>query len=265
MELLSFKEIPYQIKLNDGEVREALNDDFLNAVEAATLPEDNIIFSRKWESLGYYYGELNDVLTEVKEEIGALYTKERLTNLVKAAKENKQPEPKRYFKIDLDTFKQEEDWKKRLYYLNHFDTPDEGDYEILSYALNDSKVQIRRMAVSLLAMIEKEETLNYLKQALQDKSVTVRRTAGDAYSDLGLKSGLKDMCPLLDDKSPIVRWRAAMFVYEVGDDSSLPFLYQYREDSSYECKLQKELAISRIEEGERALGSVWKQMEKRNQ
>src|SRR5699024_11963596 len=83
-------------------------------------------------------------------------------------------------------------------------TPDISDYEFLSYALTDEKVQIRRMAVSLLAMIEKEETLNYLKDALQDKSVTVRRTAGDAYSDLGFKSGLKDMYPLLNDKSPIV-------------------------------------------------------------
>ncbi|CAM3342698.1 HEAT repeat domain-containing protein [Nosocomiicoccus ampullae] len=120
------------------------------------------------------------------------------------------------------------------------------------------------MAVSLLAMIEKEKTLNYLKDALQDKSVTVRRTAGDAYSDLGFKSGLKDIYPLLNDKSPIVRWRAAMFIYEVGDESSLPYLYKYREDSSYECKLQKELAISRIEDGEEALGSVWKQMEMRD-
>src|SRR5699024_8317343 len=156
---------------------------FVQAVEKATFPPDNIIDSRTWDAPGCYNGEHRDAVNEVTEELEAIYTEYRLEEIIQAAKENKQPEPKPYFKVDLDTFKNQSDLKKRLYYLNHFDTPDISDYEFLSYALTDEKVQIRRMAVSLLAMIEKEETLNYLKDALQEKSVTVRRTAGDAYSD----------------------------------------------------------------------------------
>lgn len=228
------------------------------------MPSDNIIFNRTWVSYGTRYGEVNDVLKEVRDELDALYREERLDSLVTQAQKKQPPIPKQYFKVDIDTFKEETDWKTRLYYLDHFDTPNKSDYELLSLALQDEKLQVRRMAVSLIAMIEDKETLQYLYIATKDKAIPVRRTAGDAYSDLGYKEGLEDIYPLLKDKSPIVRWRAAMFIFEVGNESSLPYLYEARNDDKYDVRLQIELAISRIESGEKALGSVWKQMEERN-
>src|SRR5699024_10402577 len=188
-----------------------------------------------------------DILTEVYDEIDALYPVERLNSLVHEAKNKRPPEPKVYSKVDIETFKNESDWKKRLYYLDHFDTPTKDDYPLLDFALSDEKIQVRRMSVSLLAMIEDKETLDYLKKATLDRAIPVRRTAGDAYSDLGYTEGLEDIYPLLKDKSPIVRWRAAMFIYEVGNEESLPYLIEVRDDEKYDVRLQIELAISRIE------------------
>lgn len=213
--------------------------------------------------MGVRFGNIDDVFNEVIEEIEALYNTETLQQLITEAKARKTPEPKRYFDVTKKDLGEAEDWKRRLYLLDHMNTPSKTDYDTLNFALGDEKMQVRRAAVSLLAMVEEPETLPYLKTGLQDRSVPVRRTAADAYSDLGLKEGLDDMYPLLSDKSPIVRWRAAMFVYEVGDETSLPHLYDAKEDAQYDVRLQKEIAIARIEEGEEALGSVWKQIQER--
>jgi len=127
-----FKGIPYQVKLNDGtEHRRELPARFTQAVQDATLPEDNIIFDRKWETLSTRYGTPDDVFTEVIEEIEALYPADMLTVLVEEAKNRVQPAPMKYFKVPLDKFKNTEDWKERLYILNNFDTPDESDYPLL--------------------------------------------------------------------------------------------------------------------------------------
>ena len=262
--MLTFKGIPYQVKLNDGaEHRRELPERFTAAVSEATLAEDNIIFARKWESLKSRYGTPDDVFTEVIEEIEALYPEAELEKLVEEAKARVQPEPMKYFKVSLEDFKNAEDWKERLYMLSYFDTPDESDYELLAYALKDEKMQVRRMSVTLLSMIEEKTTLQYLSQALEDRALPVRRTAADAYSDLGFKEGLADMYTALKDKSPIVRWRAAMFIYEMGDADSLPVLKAQQNDPEYDVRLQIEMAIARIEQGEAALGSVWKQMQNR--
>lgn len=250
--------------MNDGEEhRRQLDDRFVEAVAEATLPEDNIIMGRKWEQTSTRYGTPDEVFTEVIEEINALYDEETLKNRIAEARSKQPPKPKEYRKVSVAEFKAAADWKARLNLLDHMANPGKDDYELLSIALQDEKMQVRRTAVYLLAMIEDEETLEYLKTGLADKAVPVRRTAGDGYSDLGFKEGLRDMYPLLDDRSPIVRWRAAMFIYEVGDDESLPYLYEYKEDSQYDVKLQKEMAIARIEKGEAAMGSVWKQIQER--
>lgn len=259
-----FKGIPYQVKLNDDtEHRRELPARFTEAVTNATLSEDNIIFDRKWENLSTRYGSPEDVFTEVIEEIEALYPQGTLIEIVAEAKNRVQPAPMKYFKVSLDEFKNTEDWKERLYMLNHFDTPNESDYPLLEHALHDEKMQVRRMSVSLLAMIEVPKTLKYLRIAMGDRAIPVRRTAADAYSDLDFKEGLGDMHTALGDKNPIVRWRAAMFIYESGDDTSLEVLRAHQNDPQYDVRLQIEIAIARIEQGEDALGSVWKQMQNR--
>jgi len=54
-----------------------------------------------------------------------------------------------------------------------------------------------------------------------------------------------------------------MFIYETGTEESLPHLKAHQNDSQYDVRLQIEMAIARIEQGEDALGSVWKQIQER--
>ncbi|EOD4500535.1 TPA: NifU N-terminal domain-containing protein [Staphylococcus aureus] len=100
-------------------------------------------------------------------------------------------------------------------------------------------------------------------KGLRDKSPAVRRTAGDCISDLGYPEALPEMVLLLDDPQKIVRWRAAMFIFDEGNAEQLPALKAHINDNAFEVKLQIEMAISRIENGDEALGSVWKQMTNR--
>ncbi|WP_342662119.1 virulence factor [Salinicoccus albus] len=262
--MLTFKSIPYQIKINDGgEHRQELPKRFTDAISEATLDGDNIILMRRWEDYGVRFGEPEDIFDELSEEIEALYDAERIHRLVEEAQTKTTPKPKEYFKISPVAFESRENWKDRLWLLDHMENPDQDDYEVLNLALHDEKMQVRREAVSLLAMIEEKETLPYLRIGLRDKSVPVKRTAGDAYSDLGFAEGLPDMYEALDDKSSIVRWRAAMFIYEAGNEDSLPYLRAHQDDPQYDVRLQIEMAIARIEHGEEALGSVWKQIQER--
>lgn len=113
-------------------------------------------------------------------------------------------------------------------------------------------------------MIEDKNTLPYLYEGLNDKSPAVRRTAGDGLSDLGFKEALPEMEKALSDSQKIVRWRAAMFIFDEGGVEQLPSLKAHQNDEAYEVKLQIEMAIARIENGEEALGSVWKQIANRN-
>lgn len=265
-EVLKFKGIPYQIKLTtqDEEKRKQLPEIYIDSMLKATKDSDNVVFLRKWEDLGVRYGEVEEVLATVQEEILALYPKEKLEALVEEALTSDITIPEKQFvHVDKETFEQEEDWKVKLRMLNDFPTPTEDDYPLLDVALNDEKPQVRRMAIVLLGMIESKETLPYLYKGMKDKVVSVRRTAGDCLSDLGFKEALPVMIEALEDPQKIVRWRAAMFIFDEGDETALEALKKRQDDPAFDVKLQVQMAIERIENGEEALGSVWKQMANR--
>ena len=265
-EVLKFKGIPYQIKLTtqDEEKRKQLPEIYIDSMLKATKDSDNVVFLRKWEDLGVRYGEVEEVLVTVQEEILALYPKEKLEALVEEALTSDITIPEKQFvHVDKETFEQEEDWKVKLRMLNDFPTPTEDDYPLLDVALNDEKPQVRRMAIVLLGMIESKETLPYLYKGMKDKVVSVRRTAGDCLSDLGFKEALPVMIEALEDPQKIVRWRAAMFIFDEGDETALEALKKRQDDPAFDVKLQVQMAIERIENGEEALGSVWKQMANR--
>lgn len=265
-EVLKFKGIPYQIKLTtqDEEKRKQLPEIYIDSMLKATKDSDNVVFLRKWDDLGVRYGEVEEVLETVQEEILALYPKSILDELVEEALTSDITMPEKQFvHVDKETFEQEQDWKVKLRMLNDFPTPTEEDYPLLEAALNDDKPQVRRMAIVLLGMIETKETLPYLYKGMKDKVVSVRRTAGDCLSDLGFKEALPVMIEALEDPQKIVRWRAAMFIFDEGDETALEALKNRQNDPAFDVKLQVEMAIERIENGEAALGSVWKQMANR--
>lgn len=265
VEIQMFKDIPLQVKLTDGasERRFGMPENFLKARERAQLPEDNYILLRKWQNQGVRYGDLDQIGQEIVDELIAAYPLERLEELVtKAQGVESTPQPKysrSRKKVTIEDL-QSPDWQIRYQLLEQMDDPELADLPVLEKALSDEKASIRRLSTVYLGMIKEKEVLPLLYKALKDKTVTVRRTAGDCLSDLGFFEAADEMMKALQDKSKLVRWRAAMFLYEEGDDRALPALKAAENDVEFEVSLQIKMAIERIEGGEEAKGSVWKQM-----
>jgi len=259
-----YKGIPVQVKLTDGqeEKRFGLSERFVESVKKIQLPGDNYIKERIWKDFGNRYGNMDQVGETVVEEILAAYPIDRLHRLVEIAvnpESQKANQLRLKRKIQLSDFIVE-DWRIRYQLLEQMEDPTIEDIPVLERALMDEKSSIRRLAVVYFGMIEDKIVLPYLYRALKDKSVTVRRTAGDTLSDLGYIEAMDAMIEALKDASKLVRWRAAMFLYEVGNERALPALKAAENDYEFEVSLQIKLAIERIEKGEEAKGSVWKQM-----
>lgn len=260
-----FKDIPLQVKLTDGneEKRFGMPANFLAAREKAQLDGDNYILLRKWQDFGVRYGEFDQIGNEVVEELTAAYPQSRLEELVKAAQAGgssiQARQPRQRHKITVGDL-ENPDWRVRYQKLEQMPDPELKDLPLLEKALQDEKPSIRRLATVYLGMIEDIAVLPLLYKALNDKTVTVRRTAGDCLSDLGFAEAAPEMAEALKDPSKLVRWRAAMFLYEVGDKSSLDALKGAADDPEFEVAMQAKMAIARIEGGEEAKGSVWKQM-----
>lgn len=263
VEVQMFKDIPLQVKLTDGttERRFGMPESFLQARERAQLPDENYILLRRWDQLGVRYGEFEEIGQQVVEELIAAYPTERLEELVSKAQtiETKQMPTRERKKVTLESLANP-DWQVRYQLLEQMDDPDLVDLPVLEKALKDEKPSIRRLATVYLGMIKDHAVLPLLYKALKDKTVTVRRTAGDCLSDLGFADASEEMTKALKDPSKLVRWRAAMFLYEVGDETSLPALKAAENDPEFEVSMQIRMAIERIEGGEAAKGSVWKQM-----
>ncbi|KIL44135.1 conserved virulence factor C family protein [Jeotgalibacillus soli] len=265
VQVLQFKTIPLQVKLVDGlqEKRFGLPDYFAQAMAEVQLEGDNVILLRKWKDYGVRYGELDQIGQEVIDELLASYPSSRVQAIVTAAKEannREAPFKRESIPVTIQLLRASEDWKGRYQLLDQMPEPTIDDLPMLNEALTDEKPSVRRLAVVYLGMIEDERVLPSLYKALKDKSVTVRRTAGDCLSDLGFPEAEEEMAHALKDKNKLVRWRAAMFLYEVGTAASLEALKAAATDPEFEVKLQVMMAIERIESGEEAKGSVWKQM-----
>ncbi|MCF6137309.1 conserved virulence factor C family protein [Pseudalkalibacillus berkeleyi] len=258
-----FRSIPMQIKLVKGENehRVGLPERFMETVMEAQSASDNVVMERQWIEQSSRYGNVEEVGHEIAEEISAAYDHERLNTLKEQAfEQNSSDRSKKQtsYKVTLDMMEQT-DWKDRYAALEQMN-PTIDDLPVLQKALLDEKSSIRRLATVYLGMIEDKKVLPYMSQALKDKSVTVRRTAGDCMSDLGFEEAIPVMIESLKDKNKLVRWRAAMYLYEVGDETAIPALKDAKDDPEFEVALQVNMALERIEGGEQAKGSVWKQM-----
>lgn len=256
-----FNGIPMQVKLTDGmqEERFGLPDRFKEAILKAQEFNQNVVLERNWKEHGVRYGDLNEIGKEVVDELNATYNDERLNRLISSSRDKEvKHAPRQTYPVTLEMMKGP-DWTKRFAHLEQMN-PTESDLPVLEKALKDEKASIRRQATMYLGMIENSAVLPLLAIALKDKTVTVRRTAGDCLSDIGDSSAIPAMIDALSDKSKLVRWRAAMFLYEVGDEQALPALNNAENDPEFEVSMQIKMAIERIQGGEEAKGSVWKQM-----
>lgn len=260
-----FRGLPLQIKVFDSssEHRISTGDRFVEAFKSIKMNkfDDNYIIERKWADFGIRYGEKEEIAQSVLKEIEATYPPERVTRIVEAANAKKEETVKRR-KITVEEFCVD-DWKERFKMLDQIPNPELDDLPLLEKALEDEQMSIRRLATVYLGMIKDKVVVSLLCRALKDKSAAVRRTAGDCMSDLGFVEFEPAMMGALKDKNKLVRWRAAMFLYETGTEASLPALHEAENDPEFEVKLQVKMAIARIEQGEEAKGSVWKQMMER--
>lgn len=260
-----YKGIPLQIKVFDSasEHRISTGARFVEAFNSLQTDstDENYIFERRWIDFGVRYGEKEEIAQDVLSEIEATYSKERLASIVEAAN-NKQEVTLNRQKVTVEQFNVD-DWGERFQLLDQIPDPDIDDLPLLEKALEDEQMSIRRLATVYLGMIEDTRVVPALTKALNDKSAAVRRTAGDCMSDLGFVEFEPVMIEALKDKNKLVRWRAAMFLYETGTDACLPALRKAEDDKEFEVKLQVKMAIARIEQGEEAKGSVWKQMTER--
>ena len=130
VEVLMFKGIPYQLKLtsNKEEKRKQLPEIYIDKMLETQKDNDNIIFIRKWQDFGIRYGELQDVMNDLYEEVLALYPKQHLENLVSEALTTDFVVPKQHFHhITLEEYNNTHDWKARLQMLKAFPTPTIND------------------------------------------------------------------------------------------------------------------------------------------
>ncbi|WP_374967331.1 conserved virulence factor C family protein [Lysinibacillus sp. RS5] len=259
-----YKQVPLQVKVfdNQREHRVSCGERFVETFNKIidTAVDENYIFQRKWIDYGVRYGELEEIAEAVKQEINVTYSEERLAEIVSTTNDSEKTIVKpAKLKVTVEQFTQPE-WEKRFQLLDQMADPELDDLPLLDLALQDEQMSIRRLATVYLGMIEDVAVVPYLEKALQDKSAAVRRTAGDCMSDLGLVEFEDAMQRALQDKNKLVRWRAAMYLYEVGTEKSLVALKAAEEDKEFEVKLQVKMAVARIEQGEEAKGSVWKQM-----
>jgi hypothetical protein len=256
------KGIPLQVKVFDqtSEERIGLSPRFVEAMnESMKEKDENYILQRKWADYGVRYGDKKEIAEQVKAEIEATYPESRLNILIQEANHTKVESFSRGRKVTLDEFRVNS-WENRFQMLDQMADPSVDDLPLLSEAIQDDQMSIRRLATVYLGMINDESVTPHLEQALKDKSSSVRRTAGDCMSDLGFPLFEQAMMKALHDRNKLVRWRAAMFLYETGTELALTSLYQAKDDMEFEVKLQVNMAIARIEQGEEAKGSVWKQM-----
>lgn len=265
-----FRGIPMQIRVKTDwrEVREALPERFTNAAMEAGLASPNLIKERKLEDRGIRYGELEDIAQEIRQELEAGFSDERIGALVERSQQSQPDEDpivpwERPSREEALRALDAEDWRVRYRALEMLE-PTTDMLDVLEKALGDEHVSVRRLAVVWLGETKGEKALELLIRAMADASAVVRRTAGDTLSDLGDAAATPVMIQALSDRNKLVRWRAARFLYDLGDEQAVEALKQAAEDKEFEVALQARIALERIETGKEAEGTVWQQMTRSN-
>lgn len=261
--LQHFRRLPMLIKVSNGqeEKRFAIPARFQEAMTRAAKSTKNMLMERRWQVIGIRYGTVDQVGEASVEEIDAAYDDRRLGVLTEAAfdyDENRQ-EAARWSNEELDKKLVSDDWRERFAALSQIGA-DPQRIDLLVRMAGDPKMNIRRLCVVYLGLIQGEQVMEPLCEALKDDAVAVRRTAGDALTDLGDPRAIEPMVQTLKDTNKLVRWRAARFLFEHGNRSALSALAEVADDPEFEVQMQVRQAIERIESGGAAQGTVWQQL-----
>lgn len=257
------------------EVRANLPPRFAAAVKAATPASPNMLLDRRWVPVEPRYGEPHEAAEALAAEIDASYPDARLDALVRQAfvQSPDGPEVKetrrRYTDEERAELLASGDWKQRYAAVESIGA-DPTRFNELATAMHDPHLSVRRLATIYLGLLKIPETLEPLIAALADKAPVIRRTAGDALNDLAPSGedrarAIEAMIRALGDANKLVRWRAARFLYELGDTSALPALKAAAAAApEFEVRLQAAQAVERIEGGRPAAGPIWMQMTRKD-
>ncbi len=258
----TFKGIPIQVKATDssGETRVSLGErfnDLAQSIQNATGA--NFLEERYWADHGIRYGDRTEIANEVSSELQGVFDEDAL----------KRAEAKAIGATDAQTtvpfetilsWLNDPDWHRRISAIQELKASEET-IPLLTKALRDESPQVRRLAAAALGTTGSIEAIPALCEAvLNDKHVGVRRTAGDALSDIGEPLAQPAMCMALADANKLVRWRAARFLFDIGDDEALTYLIEASEDSEFEVRLEVEAAIERIKGGLQGIGPAWRRI-----
>jgi hypothetical protein len=259
----TFRGIPIQVKVTDrqGEKRLALSSRFNEAAQTVQAQSGaDYLKERYWADWGVRYGSLEEVATDVLEEIeGSLDAKEfdRVVKIALGSVETSRSRTRAELRADLAS----DDWHKRLLAVQELSTADDDAVSWLGQAAKDPNHQVRRLVAAALGASGNKAAVGPLSDLLlNDPSVAVRRTAGDALSDLGDVSAQSSVCRALLDPNKLVRWRAARFLADVGTEESLTFLQAAANDPEFEVRLEIEAAIERISQGKETSMPAWKKI-----
>ena len=259
----TFRSIPIQVKAiaNQTEKRVSIDERFNNAVQLIQKETGaDYLIERHWVNCGVRYGDVEQIASEVADEIAGTIDNQSLAQLVAGASGKTIPKTTIAPTNDLRGLLKTTDWHDRLKAVQAIGTDKEA-VELLAVALQDSHQQVRRLAAAALGATGSTEAVSPLCQTLlNDESAGVRRTAGDALSDLGDISAQSAVCRALADVNKLVRWRAARYLADIGTQEALPYLVAAATDAEFEVRLEIKAALQRISGGLATSEPAWKRI-----
>ncbi len=262
----TFRGIPIQVKgiANQMDKRVSIDERFNKAVQLIQQESGaDYLVERYWASYGIRYGDIDQLVNEVADEIAGTIDNQSLEQLVATAL-GKPVEKTSQSSDNLRNLLNAPDWHDRLKAVQTIGTDNEA-VELLTIALQDSHQQVRRLAAAALgATGSAEAVLSLCQTLLNDPAAGVRRTAGDALSDLGDISAQSAVCCALGDTNKLVRWRAARFLADIGTQEALPYLVAVASDSEFEVCLEIKAAMQRISGGLSTSEPAWKRILKKD-
>lgn len=182
-----FRNLPTQVKLQEGEKEQrfALPERFMNVAMEAATASDNYLMERKWVEQSARYGNIEEIGSDVVEELSATYDSERLNQLLATA------------------------------YLGMIEEPETLPY--LYKALKDKSVNVRRTAGDCLSDLGFQEAIPEMIKSLSDKSRIVRWRAAMFLYEVGDETAIPALQVALEDPEFEVRMQAKMALARIEE------------------------------------------------
>ena len=259
-----FRDIPMLVKVTGGgtETRRGLGRRFDAAAKRAMPAARNPLMERHWVELGTRYGDAEEVADNVVAEVRALYDSDRLAWLTDRALSSDQDEPEA--RPDRQRLIRRSGGSRLARTLSGApkasgQTPSCCPGSSRSPVTLTCRCAGRRSCCWGWSRTRGRWLLSatrWLTRSLRSVEPR-RRCAQRSGQSRGRRRDGRDV----DRRQfALVRWRAARFLFELGDERSLPSLRAARDDRVFEVRMQIEQAIERIESGARPEGPVWQRM-----